>query len=147
MKIRFKKLRDEAKVPERAHRGDAGWDLFLPESLVIRPGDRVVAPLGFAIALPEEEEGWGWELQLRPRSGNSIKMGLTFINGVGTIDSTYRGELGVLLVNHGRMTVHLKAGQRVGQAVLSKYYTQEYVEVEELDDTSRGEGGYGSTGE
>lgn len=162
--IKIKLLREGAKVPQRNHIGDAGWDLALPDpipvgfvksygaavvnlkSIMIPPHGRVLVPLGFSVALPPEEDGKIYELQFRPRSGSALKQGLTLANAVGTVDSNYRGECGVILLNTSADYITLQAGDRVAQAVLNVCQRQDYIEVDDLEETTRGEGGFGSTG-
>lgn len=123
--------------------GAAGMDLMaaVEEDLVIEPGKRLAVPTGLGIALPE-----GYEAQIRPRSGLALKQGLTVANAPGTIDSDYRGEIGVLLINHGSETVELRRGERIAQLVLARYERAVLEEVEELSATPRGDGGFGHTG-
>ena len=124
----------------------AGMDLHaaLPDPeqpVTIAPGARAMVGTGLAFAIPR-----GWEGQVRPRSGLAAKHGVTVINTPGTIDSDYRGEVGVVLVNHGDETFIVQNGERIAQIVFAEYGQATLVDVPELDDTSRGAGGYGSTG-
>lgn len=119
----------------------AGVDLRSAEEVYLSPGDRVVVRTGLRVATPPETE-----LQIRPRSGFALTEGVTVLNSPGTIDSDYRGEIGVILINHGDKTVHIERGMRIAQAVLSKYIPFKFFPVEKLDETVRGEGGFGSTG-
>lgn len=139
-------LKPGAIAPFRATEGSAGYDLYayLPDGLVtIAPGERKLIPTGVAIALPD-----GFEAQIRPRSGLALKHGITVLNSPGTIDSDYRGEIGVILVNHGDYSFEVRNGDRIAQMVLMAYgvLTDGWNVVDSLDDTERGEGGYGSTG-
>jgi dUTP pyrophosphatase len=111
------------------------------EALVVPPGTRALVPTGFAMALPP-----GWEAQVRPRSGLAFKRGLTVLNAPGTIDADYRGEVQVLVVNHGRESVTIRRGERIAQLVVAPCHQARFHEVEALDVTDRGEGGFGSTG-
>jgi dUTP pyrophosphatase len=113
----------------------------VPEPVVIRPGERRLIPTGLAIALPAAHEG-----QVRPRSGIALKHGITVLNAPGTIDEDYRGEVSVLLINHGQEPFVVERGLRIAQLVVCPVTKVAPVLVEELDDTERGAGGYGSTG-
>ncbi|HTP66351.1 MAG TPA: dUTP diphosphatase [Geobacteraceae bacterium] len=121
----------------------AGMDLYaeLDSELVLRPGMRALVPTGIAIALPE-----GYEAQIRPRSGLAIRHGITLVNSPGTIDPDYRGEIGVILVNHGSEPFVIRNGERIAQMVFAPFVRFMLNEVEELDGTERGEGGFGHTG-
>lgn len=107
----------------------------------LSPGERALIPTGFAIALPS-----GFEAQLRPRSGLALKQGITLLNSPGTIDADYRGEIGVIVINHGQETVEIRHGDRIAQMVISPVMQAGFVPAEELSDTARGGGGFGSTG-
>ena len=109
--------------------------------VVLQPGDRTLIPTGIKIALPE-----GYEAQIRPRSGLAYKHGITVLNSPGTIDADYRGDVGVLLINHGREAFTIEDGMRVAQMVVAQYSQFEWESVEDLDETARGTGGFGSTG-
>ena len=121
----------------------AGMDLCadLVDDLVLNPGDRKLVPTGLAIALPD-----GFEAQVRPRSGLALKHGIALVNSPGTIDPDYRGEIGVILINHGREPFLVRRGERIAQMVFAPFARAELVEVVELDETARGEGGFGHTG-
>ncbi len=121
----------------------AGMDLRanLSEPVVLLPGDRILVPTGLKIALPE-----GYEAQVRPRSGLALKYGITCLNSPGTIDADYRGEIGVILINHGREPFTLQPGERIAQLVVTQYSRVEWKVVSELPDSERGKGGFGSTG-
>ena len=123
----------------------AGLDLLaaVPEDhpLTLLPGRSALVPTGFMIALPE-----GYEAQVRPRSGLAAKHGVTVLNAPGTVDADYRGEIGVLLINHGAEPVAIKRGERIAQMVIAPVARAELVAVSELSSTARGSGGYGSTG-
>lgn len=112
-----------------------------PDSVVLEPGERAAVPTGIAIAVPD-----GWEAQVRARSGLASRHGIALVNGVGTIDSDYRGEVLVLLVNLGYDRVQLKRGERIAQIILAPIVPIEWDEVPRLSDTARGDGGLGSTG-
>lgn len=132
-------------MPKRHSSGAAGLDLMaalLPDSsLILAPGDRVLVPTGLSISLPE-----GLEAQIRPRSGLALKHGISVLNAPGTIDCDYRGEIGVLLVNHGREPFAVNRGDRIAQLVITPVIIAELVEAESLDESARGSGGFGSTG-
>ena len=113
----------------------------LIESITINPGGRALIPTGLRVAIPE-----GYEIQVRPRSGLVLKNGITLLNTPGTIDADYRGDIGVIVINHGTEPFTIMAGDRIGQIVLNKVERIEWKEVDNLSDTIRGEGGFGSTG-
>ena len=113
----------------------------LIESITINPGGRALIPTGLRVAIPE-----GYEIQVRPRSGLALKNGITLLNTPGTIDADYRGDIGVIVINHGTEPFTIMAGDRIGQIVLNKVERIEWKEVNNLPDTIRGEGGFGSTG-
>ena len=113
----------------------------LIESITINPGGRALIPTGLRVAIPE-----GYEIQVRPRSGLALKNGITLLNTPGTIDADYRGDIGVIVINHGTEPFTIMAGDRIGQIILNKIERIEWKEVDNLPDTIRGEGGFGSTG-
>jgi dUTP pyrophosphatase len=121
----------------------AGMDLYaeLDEEMILQPGTRALVPTGIAIALPE-----GYEAQIRPRSGLALKHGITLVNSPGTIDPDYRGEIGVIVINHGCVPFTVKNGERIAQMVFAPFSRAILEEVEELDGTARGKGGFGHTG-
>ncbi|MEP6966816.1 MAG: dUTP diphosphatase [Pseudomonadota bacterium] len=135
----------DLSLPAYETAGAAGMDLraAVPaeEPIVLRPGDRAAVPTGVAIALPE-----GYEGQVRPRSGLALREGVTELNTPGTIDSDYRGELKVILINHGEDDVAIRRGDRIAQLVIAPVIRAAWTEVEALDETPRGAGGFGSTG-
>lgn len=130
-------------LPEYQTKQSAGVDLcaFTSTDVILSPGDRVLIGTGLYIALPE-----GYEAQIRPRSGLALKHGITIINSPGTIDSDYRGELKIALINHSKEDYIFKNGDRIAQMVISKYEQISFTLTENLDHTERGEGGYGHTG-
>lgn len=132
---------DDLPLPAYATDGAAGMDVVSAEERVLVPGERAAVSTGIAMAVPD-----GYELQIRPRSGLALKHGITVPNTPGTIDSDYRGELKVILINHGTEPYKLRRGDRIAQAVLSPVVRASWLEVHELDATQRGEGGFGSTG-
>lgn len=143
MNIKIVKLKDTALLPEYQTKGAAGADIHacIDEPVVLQPMERRMIPTGLAMAIPE-----GFEVQVRARSGMSIKHGITMVNGVGTIDADYRGEVGVLLINLSRDAFTIEPGMRIAQMVVAKYEVAEWDSVDTLDTTERGAGGYGSTG-
>jgi len=128
-------------LPAYASAGAAGMDVVSAEDVTIAPGARHPVATGLAVAIPP-----GYEIQVRPRSGLALKHGITVPNTPGTIDSDYRGELKVLLINHGTQGFAIARGDRVAQLVLAPVTRAAFTEVEELDATARGSGGFGSTG-
>lgn len=132
---------DDLPLPVYATDGAAGMDVVAAEERTIAPGERAAVATGIAMAIPQ-----GYEMQIRPRSGLALKHGITVANAPGTIDCDYRGELKVILVNLGFAPYKIRRGDRIAQAVLSPVVRASWLEVHELDDTARGEGGFGSTG-
>ena len=130
-------------LPQFETSQSAGMDLRanIDAPVVLQPGDRALIPTGIKIALPD-----GYEAQIRPRSGLAYKHGITVLNSPGTIDADYRGDVGVLLINHGREVFTVEDGMRVAQMVVAQYSQFEWESVEDLDETARGAGGFGSTG-
>jgi len=141
MQLKVKKLNPAAVLPSYAREGDAGLDLCAVKSVVIEPGKSALVPTGIAIELPP-----GTEAQVRPRSGLALKHTLTVLNTPGTVDEGYRGEVGVILINHGANAFTVDAGMKIAQMVVSPRIQVAVVEVAELSDTQRGAGGFGSTG-
>ena len=141
MKLKFKKLKEKAIVPKYANPGDAGMDLFSTEKYLLKSGERCLVSTGLSVEIP-----LGYELQVRPRSGLALKKGISIVNTPGTIDAGYRGEIGIILINHGSEDFEINSGDKIAQAVLNKIEVAEIEEAEELSDSSRGEGGFGSTG-
>lgn len=135
------KVNDGMQVPQYAHEGDAGLDLRITETVTLEPAKKVVVGTGLAVEIPTGCVGLVF-----PRSGLASKYGITLANSVGVIDSGYRGEIAAALVNAGRDTVTLEAGERVCQLVVMPYVPCELVPVDELSGTERGAGGFGSTG-
>ena len=130
-------------LPAYATPQSAGMDLRadIEEQIVLHPLERRLIPTGLYMALPA-----GYEAQVRPRSGLALKHGITVLNSPGTIDADYRGEIGVLLVNLSQEDFVINAGERIAQMVIAKHENAEFIEVETLDETERGTGGYGHTG-
>ena len=128
-------------APAYATTGAAGLDIVSAEDIVLGPGDRHAVATGFAVAIPA-----GYEIQVRPRSGLALKFGVTCLNTPGTIDADYRGEVKVILANLGSQPFDVKRGERIAQLVPAEVTPARFLEVETLDDTQRGAGGFGSTG-
>ena len=141
--VEIKKLRTDAIVPRYMTAQAAGLDLCaaIDTPIIIQPGERVAISTGLAFALPP-----GFEGQLRPRSGLAREHGITLVNSPGTLDADYRGPLTVLLINHGQAAVAIAPGHRIAQLVIAPVVQAVLVEVDELDATERGAGGFGSTG-
>ena len=142
MRIAIKRLDPGVPLPRYARTSDAGLDLHAAEDATLAPGARALVGTGLALAIPP-----GYAGLVLPRSGLALKLGVTVLNAPGLIDAGYRGELKVLLVNHDpRETVTLARGERIAQLVIQAVATVELVEVDELSDSDRGDGGFGSTG-
>ena len=134
---------NDLPLPKRQTSGAAGLDLCakIDNEMTIKIGERVLVPTGIRIALP-----FGFEAQVRPRSGLALKYGITMVNAPGTIDSDYRGEVSVLLINLGDSDFSVRRGDRIAQMVIARVETADFSEVTELPDSLRGENGFGSTG-
>ena len=141
MQLKVKRLNPDAVLPVYARAGDAGLDLFAVRPVTIAPGTSALVPTGIAIELPPGTEG-----QVRPRSGLALKHSMTVLNTPGTIDEGYRGEVGVILINHGHTPFTIEAGMKIAQLVVSPRIQVEVTEVTALQDSQRGAGGFGSTG-
>ena len=143
MEMDIVKIRPDAVLPQYQTAGAAGADLHacMDEPIILQPMERRVIPTGLAMSIPE-----GFEVQIRARSGMSIKHGITMVNGIGTIDADYRGEVGVLAINLGQEAFTIEPGIRIAQMVLARYEVARWNEVTVLDETTRGAGGYGSSG-
>lgn len=143
--VRIKRLENAAglDLPSYETALAAGADVraAVVAPYTLRPGERYMIPTGIAIALPP-----GWEAQMRPRSGLAAKHGISCVNSPGTIDADYRGELKVILINHGAEDFVINRGDRIGQIVIAPVWQARFAEVDELDETERGQGGFGSTG-
>ncbi len=140
-RVQVRRLVSEAVLPRYQTPDAAGMDLHAVEAMTIAPGAAAAVATGLALAIPR-----GFEGQVRPRSGLAIKHAVTVVNAPGTIDSDYRGEVKVLLINHGREPFVIKVGERVAQLVIAPVIQAELVEVDALSETERGAGGFGSTG-
>lgn len=141
MKLLVKRLSDAATLPAYAHPGDAGLDLYAAVTLSIEPGETKLVSTGISIELPPNTEA-----QVRPRSGLALKHGITVLNTPGTIDHGYRGEVGVILINHGSARFDVKPGMKIAQMVVAACLNVSVEEAGELSGTARGQGGFGSTG-
>ena len=137
----FKRLDPEVEIPTRSHIGDAAVDLQARYDITLEPGEWAAVPTGIAVAIPE-----GFAGLVLPRSGHARRLGVGVVNGPGLIDSGYRGEVAVLLINHGTAAVRFARGDRIAQLAVVPVPAVEWVEVVELDETARGTGGFGSTG-
>ena len=143
MRVEIRRLPNSEGLPLPAYEtaGAAGMDLRAAEAMTLKPGARCLMPTGLSIALPQ-----GFEAQVRPRSGLAVKHGVTVLNSPGTIDSDYRGEVKVPLINHGQEDFIIARGDRIAQMVIAPVTRIGWAEVEVLDDTARGAGGFGSSG-
>lgn len=139
--LKVKRLEDSAQLPEYAHEGDAGLDIFSKTETTIESGESALIPTGLSIQLPPFTEA-----QIRPRSGLALKHQVTVLNTPGTIDEGYRGEIGVILINHGKSPFKVTAGMKIAQMVIKPVFRVKVDEVKDLDTTARGEQGFGSTG-
>lgn len=141
MTVRFQRIHPAAVLPRYAHPGDAGLDLCACEALMIAAGARALVRTGWILELPAGTEG-----QVRPRSGLALKHGVSLLNTPGTIDEGYRGEVGVILINHGREAFAVTPGMRVAQLVIAPVLRVSVEETTAVSATARGSGGFGSTG-
>jgi dUTP pyrophosphatase len=144
IKVRITRLNNnDLPLPEYATDGSAGMDIYacVEDKIIIKPGEIAVIPTGIAIELPD-----GYEAQIRPRSGLALKYGITLLNTPGTIDPDYRGEIKIIVINLGRDDFTVNRGDRIAQMVISRFSRVEWEETDELENTERGEGGFGHTG-
>lgn len=141
IRIKIVRLSPEAQLPRYEHADDSGLDLFAIAPHAILPGDTALVPTGIAIELP-----LGTEAQIRPRSGLALKHAITLVNTPGTIDAGYRGEIGVIVINHGKQPFEVLKGMKIAQMVIAPVIRAELEEVEQLSESVRGGGGFGSTG-
>ena len=141
LKVRFRRLREKAVEPSYAHEGDAGLDLCAAEEAELAPGGAALVGTGIAMELPAGTEG-----QVRPVSGLALRNGVTVLNAPGTIDEGYRGEIGVILVNHGAESFKVRPGMRIAQVVVARRLAVDVVCVDELGSSERGARGFGSSG-
>ncbi|MCD6363623.1 MAG: dUTP diphosphatase [Synergistetes bacterium] len=139
--LRIKREGEDIPLPSYITEGSSGLDLRAGEDVVIPPGEWRAVSTGLRISLPS-----GYEVQIRPRSGLALKYGVTVLNAPGTVDSDYRGVIKVILINHGRKAFWIRKGDRIAQMVIVKVEHAEVKEVDLLDETQRGEGGFGHTG-
>ena len=143
-KIQLKiKLEEGAVMPEYQTEHAAGFDVnaFVKDPVILKPGERQLIPTGLKMAIPP-----GYEIQVRPRSGLAIKQGISIVNSPGTVDADYRGDIGIIIINHGQEDFIVNPKDRIAQLIINKVEHPEILQVEELDETERGEGGFGSTG-
>ncbi len=141
MKIKILRLAENAKLPKYEHDDDSGMDLYAIAPQTIHPGETALIPTGIAIELPANTEA-----QVRPRSGLALNHGITVLNTPGTVDAGYRGEIRVILINHGKQPFEIEAGMRIAQMVIVPIIRAEVEEVADLSESVRGEGGFGSSG-
>jgi dUTP pyrophosphatase len=141
LEVKIRLLSKEAKVPKYQTECSAGFDLSSVEDIEIDSGEVILVSTGLAFELPN-----GFELQLRPRSGLALKHGITLLNSPATIDSDYRGEIKVILINHGKESFKISVGDRIAQGVISKVEKAEFQKVSLLSESDRGDSGFGSTG-
>ena len=141
MKISYIKLDKELPTPGHAHPGDGGVDLYAREDVRLEPEAWTMAPTGVAVAIPD-----GYAGMVVPRSGLAARLGVGVVNGPGLVDAGYRGEINVILINHGSEPLTLERGERIAQLVVVPVVRQKFVEVEALPESVRGAGGFGSTG-
>jgi dUTP pyrophosphatase len=143
VKIRRIPGRSNNPLPSYMTCNSAGMDLYadITDDILLCPGERILVPTGIALELPE-----GCEAQIRPRSGLALRHGITLVNSPGTIDPDYRGEIGIIIINHGTDPFRIRSGERIAQMIFSRFERAELSEVYELGETRRGEGGFGHTG-
>lgn len=139
--LKIKKINDKAIIPNYAHEGDAGLDLYAVQELILAPGGRGLVHTGIQIELPKSTEA-----QIRPRSGLALKSGITTLNSPGTIDEGYRGEIGVVLINHSDKVFKIEEGMKIAQMVIKPIIKVNIIETLELSDSERNEKGFGSSG-
>jgi dUTP pyrophosphatase len=139
--LKVHRIHEDAILPKYAKPGDAGLDLFSVEEVVIEPSATKLIRTGIRIELPKNTEA-----QVRPRSGLALKNSITVLNTPGTIDEGYRGEVGIILINHGKDSFKVEKGMRIAQMVVKPVWTVDVIETNELSETERGEGGFGSSG-
>lgn len=141
VKIKILKLNKDAKIPLYAHEGDSGMDLYSVSENVLKPGERCLIETGLKFEIPE-----GYEAQVRSKSGLTLNYGISVLNSPGTIDSGYRGEIKVILINHGKEIYKIEKGSKIAQVVFQKVEKVSLEDVNELKDSKRGKNGFGSTG-
>lgn len=141
MNLKVIRVSDDAILPKYAHEGDAGLDLFSIEEKIMEPGQTILIDTGIKIELPENTEA-----QIRPRSGLALKHSITVLNSPGTIDQPFRGNIQIILINHGKHSFKVEKGMKIAQMVIKPIIRVQIEEVKELSKTTRAEGGFGSTG-
>lgn len=141
IELKLKKLSPLALIPQYQTSQSAGFDLHSIEDVMLLPGERKLISTGLSFEIPQ-----GYEIQIRPRSGLAYKHGISVLNSPGTIDSDYRGEIKVLLINYSDEEFEIKLGDRIAQAIIQKVIQAQFIEVDSLNNTERGDGGFGSTG-
>jgi len=143
--VKIKKLEgyEDIPIPQKMSEGSSGYDLYagVKETIVLKPNDRILIPTGLTMEIPIELEA-----QVRPRSGLALKQGITLLNTPGTIDADYRGEIGVIMINLGKEDFVIERGQRIAQLVFMKVPKVSLIEVDTINETERGSGGFGHTG-
>ena len=141
IQVKFILLHQNARVPQKSHDEDAGFDLFAVEEFVLHPQEYACIPTGLCMELPS-----GTEAQIRPRSGLAAKHGVTVLNTPGTIDAGYRGEIQVIMINHGKENLSIHPGMRIAQMVITPIYNVTFTEAISIEESARGDGGLGSSG-
>jgi len=141
IEVQIQKLCDDAIIPKYAHEGDAGVDLYSTVDHELKPGERFLIPTGLKMAIPR-----GYEGQVRPKSGLALKSGITVLNTPGTVDAPYRGEVGVIVINHDKNAYQIRKGEKIAQMIFNEIKYADFKVVDSLDQTTRGDGGFGSTG-
>ncbi|SFD33124.1 dUTP diphosphatase [Clostridium uliginosum] len=139
--LKIKRISEKAILPNYAHKGDAGLDLYSIEEVILEPGERSLIHTGIQLELPQSTEA-----QIRPRSGLALKYGITTLNSPGTIDEGYRGEIGVILINHSNETFKVEEGMKIAQMIIQPVVKVKVVETIELSESERNEKGFGSSG-
>ena len=139
--LKVEKISDKAIIPNYANKGDAGLDLYAINELILASGERGLVRTGIKIELPENTEA-----QIRPRSGLALKHGISLVNAPGTIDEGYRGEIGVIVINHGQDVFKVESGMKIAQMVIKPVWRVQVQEVKSLSDAERGDRGFGSSG-
>ena len=140
LKVKIKKIAD-VKTPSYVHKGDSGMDLYAAEDYLLKPMERKLISTGIKLAMPN-----GYEAQIRPKSGLSIEHGISHVNCVGTVDASYRGEIKIPMINFSDKPYKIEKGKKIAQIVFAKVEEAELEEVDDLEGTTRNEGGFGSTG-
>lgn len=141
LNIKIQKINESAIIPEYAHEDDAGMDVYSTKNYMLLPNHRILVGTGLKIEIPK-----GYEMQIRPKSGLALRNGITLLNTPGTVDASYTGETGVILINHSSKPYKIEKGQKIAQIVFSKVERVKFSEADQIKTTKRGEGGFGSTG-